>query len=122
GGIEGENKADFRPVAWNRGEWRAASGQKTRCQHCPVLSPGVPGCLSSAFLDISRQVAAPAFQASDTQLKALPTLPVLARGVSGGLNSGRLILHFGGSIGEYHLKLLCDRHLWRDFLRSRHLL
>ena|SRR5271157_3116581 len=34
----------------------------------------------------------------------------------------RLILHFGGSIGEYHLKLLCDRHLWRDFLRSRHLL
>lgn len=33
-----------------------------------------------------------------------------------------LILRFGGSIGEYHPKLLCDRHLWRDFLRSRHLL
>ena len=28
----------------------------------------------------------------------------------------------GGSIGEYHPKLLCDGHLWRDFLRSRHLL
>ena len=36
--------------------------------------------------------------------------------------SRELILHFGGSIGEYHPKLLCDRHLWRDFLRSRHLL
>ena len=33
-----------------------------------------------------------------------------------------LILHFGGSIGDYHPKLLCDKHLWRDFLRSRHLL
>ncbi len=33
-----------------------------------------------------------------------------------------LILRFGGSIGEYHLKLLCARHLWREFLRSRHLL
>ena len=33
-----------------------------------------------------------------------------------------LILRFGGSFGEYHLKLLCDRHLWRDFLCSRHLL
>jgi hypothetical protein len=30
----------------------------------------------------------------------------------------------GGQLAsiEYHLKLLCDRHLWRDFLRSRHLL
>ena len=33
-----------------------------------------------------------------------------------------LILRFGGSIGEYHPKLLCDRHLWRNFLRSRNLL
>ena len=33
-----------------------------------------------------------------------------------------LILRFGGSIGEYHLELLCDRHLWRNFLRSRLLL
>jgi len=32
-------------------------------------------------------VAAPAFQAMDTQLNALPTLPVLARTVSGCLNS-----------------------------------
>ena len=40
--------------------------------------------------DFSRPVAAPAFQALDTQLKALPTLPVLARGVSGCLNSGNL--------------------------------
>src|SRR5271166_4164758 len=34
----------------------------------------------------------------------------------------RLILRFGGSIGEYHPKLLCDRHLWGDFLHTRHLL
>ena len=34
----------------------------------------------------------------------------------------RLILRFGGSIGEYHPKLLCDRHLRPDFLRFRHLL
>ena len=33
-----------------------------------------------------------------------------------------LILRFGGSIGEYHPKLLCDRHLWRDFLCSSNLL
>ena len=36
--------------------------------------------------------------------------------------SGWLILRFGGSIGEYHPKPLCDRHLWRDFLYSRYLL
>jgi len=47
-------------------------------------------CLNSAFLDISGQVAAPAFQALDTQLKALPTLTVLARGVTGCVNSGNL--------------------------------
>ena len=33
-----------------------------------------------------------------------------------------LILRFGGSIGEYHPKLLCDRHLWRDFVCSSNLL
>jgi hypothetical protein len=43
------------------------------------------GCLNSAFLDISRQVAAPASQALDTQLIVLPTLPVLALGGKPGL-------------------------------------
>src|SRR5271157_966645 len=52
--------------------------------------PDLDRCLNSAFLDISRQVAIPAFQALDTQLKTLQTLTVLARGVSGCLNSGNL--------------------------------
>ena len=39
---------------------------------------------------ILKPVAAPAFQAMDTQLDALPTLPVLARTVSGCLNSAFL--------------------------------
>ena len=38
----------------------------------------------------SLPVAAPTFQAMDTQLKALPTLAVLARTVSGCLNSAFL--------------------------------
>src|SRR5271157_5363174 len=40
------------------------------------------GCPNSAFLYFSLPVAAPACQALDTQVNALPTLPVLARGVS----------------------------------------
>ncbi|MGZ3471683.1 MAG: hypothetical protein ACXWO1_19075, partial [Isosphaeraceae bacterium] len=48
----------------------------------------------------SMPVAAPAFQAMDTQLNALPTLPVLARTISGCLNSAFLDIsqHFTGHL------------------------
>ena len=47
------------------------------------------GCMKPGFLYISLH-AVPACQALDTQLKALPTLPVLARTASGCLSSGNL--------------------------------
>jgi hypothetical protein len=50
------------------------------------LGPFLAAC-TPRFSDFSRPVAAPAFQVLDTQLKALPALPVLARGVSGCVNS-----------------------------------
>ena len=53
----------------------------------PFLAASTP-----RFSDFSRPVAAPAFQVLDTQLKALPALPVLARGVSGCVNSAFLRL------------------------------
>src|SRR5271157_3401120 len=52
------------------------------------------------FSDFSPPVAAPAFQAMDTQLNALPTLAVLARTVSGCVNSAFLDIsqHFTGHL------------------------
>ena len=52
-----------------------------------AVKPSSAPALRVQASSFSRPVAAPASQAMDTQLKALPTLPVLARGVSGCVNS-----------------------------------
>src|SRR5271165_2379579 len=59
--------------------------------------PGLEHRVSRTF---SLPVAAPAFQAMDTQLNALPTLSVLARTVSGCVNSAFLnkSQHFTGHL------------------------
>src|SRR5208337_684289 len=48
------------------------------------------GSVNSAFLGLFSATFGPSSQAMDTQLNALPTLPVLARTVSGCLNSAFL--------------------------------
>ncbi len=63
-----------------------------------------------SFSDFSIPVAAPAFRAMDTQLNALPTLPVLARTVSGRLNSAFLGLELNRSaVGKTAFSLVSPR-------------
>src|SRR5208337_3474216 len=60
-----------------------------RCQHiCPRSGRFV--CLNSAFSRHFWTFYGPSVQAMDAQLKALPTLPVRARTVSGCVNSANL--------------------------------
>ena len=78
-----------------------------RCQHiCPRSGRFV--CLNSAFSRHFYTFYGPSVQAMDAQLKALPTLPVRARTVSGCVNSANLNIsqHF-----TVHLFQSMDTHL-----------
>ena len=69
------------------------------CQHiCPRSGRFV--CLNSAFSRHFSTFYGPSVQAMDAQLKALPTLPVRARTVSGCVNSANLNIsqHFTGHL------------------------
>ena len=89
---------------WPRGRWGPTTlpgRQQVGCvakthrdtERCVIASSTHP-------TGLSRPVAAPASQAMDTQLNALPTLAVLARTVSGCLNSAFLDIsqHFTGHL------------------------
>src|SRR5271157_2710448 len=68
---------------------RAATPERNRSGNQPpilCILPLVAHQLATAR-DFSRPVATPASQVMDNQLKALPTLPVRARTVSGCMNS-----------------------------------
>src|SRR5271166_2180295 len=95
--------------AWGVGRGAWGVGRKNRFQGNVGGKPRFPGtskigCVAKTHLDaercvvassthptgFSRPVAAPAFQPMDTQLNVLPTLPVLARTVSGCVKSAFL--------------------------------
>src|SRR5271157_2340263 len=82
---------------WPRGRWGPTTLPGRPKSDGPFRLRDPEFRVSRTFLD---QLRPPAFQAMDTQLDALPTLPVLARGVSGCLNSAFLVIsqHFTGHL------------------------